>query len=315
MNYQLLLAERLLKELSGNEQHEKSMIGKLKNEAGYHWTSKLEGMFKDIQRSKELTRDFKGERSDEAGLDISVSVCTTGSWPSSNLPRVSTDRAGKVVAAVTTFKKFYNSRHNCRKINFRWDQGLADVQVKFSKNTTKTLVCSTYQMLVLLLFNYVKRGKPITFGDMRRLTDINAEDLETHVMSMAHPKVKIFRKKPNNNQIADDHKFGINPSYKNKAFRVHVPLFPSKERTNEQDKKHKEAVRKQREHQMDAAIVRVMKTRQHLKYKILIGEVTKQLQDRFAPSVKDIRKRVEVLIAQEYMERDENDRTQFNYLA
>merc|ERR1712087_290894 len=27
------------------------MIGKLKTESGYHWTSKLEDMFKDIQRS------------------------------------------------------------------------------------------------------------------------------------------------------------------------------------------------------------------------------------------------------------------------
>eukprot|EP01084_Bolivina_argentea_P188508 324502_1 len=52
-DYQQYLASRLLQDLSESEQSERSMIGKLKTESGYHWTSKLEDMFKDIQRSKE----------------------------------------------------------------------------------------------------------------------------------------------------------------------------------------------------------------------------------------------------------------------
>eukprot|EP01084_Bolivina_argentea_P149953 261877_1 len=53
-DYQQYLASRLLQDLSEGEQSERWMIRKLKMESGIHWTRKLEGMFKDMQRSKEL---------------------------------------------------------------------------------------------------------------------------------------------------------------------------------------------------------------------------------------------------------------------
>ena len=61
-DYQQYLASRLLQDLSESEQSERSMIGKLKTESGYHWTSKLEDMFKDIQRSKCMNRDLENTR-------------------------------------------------------------------------------------------------------------------------------------------------------------------------------------------------------------------------------------------------------------
>merc|ERR1712048_279946 len=75
-DYQQYLSSRLLQDLSESEQSERSMIGKLKTESGYHWTSKLEDMFKDIQRSKELMVDFRKKYSNQLDLEMSVSVCT-----------------------------------------------------------------------------------------------------------------------------------------------------------------------------------------------------------------------------------------------
>merc|ERR1719166_608931 len=76
-DYQTYLSHRLLQDLSESEHAEKSMIGKLKTESGYHWTSKLEDMFKDIQRSKELMVEFN-KRGDDFECKLNVSVCTTG---------------------------------------------------------------------------------------------------------------------------------------------------------------------------------------------------------------------------------------------
>merc|ERR1740129_1589385 len=84
-DYQQYLASRLLQDLSESEQSERSMIGKLKTESGYHWTSKLEDMFKDIQRSKELMTDFNKKFGSNLDLEMSVSVCTTGAWPNSTI--------------------------------------------------------------------------------------------------------------------------------------------------------------------------------------------------------------------------------------
>jgi cullin-4 len=41
---------------------------------GYQWTNKLEGMFKDVQLSKDLMSDFRKIFDSEAQLDIALDV-------------------------------------------------------------------------------------------------------------------------------------------------------------------------------------------------------------------------------------------------
>jgi cullin-4 len=50
------------------------------SECGSQFTFKLEGMFKDMAVSKDLMLSYK-ERESE-GVDLSVTVLTTGYWPS-----------------------------------------------------------------------------------------------------------------------------------------------------------------------------------------------------------------------------------------
>jgi cullin 3 len=56
--YKRYLAKRLLAGKSMSEDSERSMIAKLKTECGYHFTSKLEGMFTDMSMSKETMEQF-----------------------------------------------------------------------------------------------------------------------------------------------------------------------------------------------------------------------------------------------------------------
>jgi transcriptional regulator CtsR len=55
--------------------------------------------------------------------------------------------------------------------------------------------------------------------------------------------------------------------------------------------------------QIDAAIVRVMKTRKTLSHKLLVAELLQQL--KFPIKQSDLKKRIESLIDREYLERDE----------
>lgn len=280
------------------------MIGKLKNEAGYHWTSKLEGMFKDIQRSKELMNDFPSNSID---IDLTVSVCTTGAWPSSNIPDVT--RPKELDSAVNTFKQFYLTRHNGRKLNYRMDLGKADVQVRFGK-TTKTLVVSTYQMMSLLLFN---NKKVLSFKDIKDGTQIPGDDLAIHILSLAHPKIKVLKKKPNSKDMKDDHQFMINPKYSNPRAKIPIPLLQKLKKGGDSNDPNNEAIKSLRRHQMDAAVVRIMKARKTQRHAELVAEVIKQLKGRFAPSGPDIKKRIASLIDLEYLERDDNDRSLYHY--
>jgi len=62
--------------------------------------------------------------------------------------------------------------------------------------------------------------------------------------------------------------------------------------------------------QIDAATVRVMKTRKTLSHKLLIGELMQML--KFPIKGSDLKKRIESLIDREYLERDaENPQVPF----
>merc|ERR1712244_120991 len=137
----------------------------------------------------------------------------------------------------------------------------------------KILVVSTYQMLVLLLFN---NKNTWTFKEMLEATSIPREDLQVAALSMAHPKVKVMRKAPNTKDIQDSHKFQLNPKYSNPRAKIPIPTLNIKSNKPQQDDKNMEAIYR--------------------------------LRRRFTPKPVDIKKRIANLIELEYLERDENDR-------
>ena len=70
-----------------------------------------------------------------------------------------------------------------------------------------------------------------------------------------------------------------------------------------------------RKHAIEAAIVRIMKTRKTLDHQKLVLEASTQLMRHFKPDPRQIKKRIEDLIAREYLERDASNSTVYKYLA
>jgi Cullin protein neddylation domain len=69
----------------------------------------------------------------------------------------------------------------------------------------------------------------------------------------------------------------------------------------------------ERQHAIDAAIVRVMKMRKTLAHKLLVQEVMTQL--RFQLTNADLKRRIDNLIEREFLERSSADSQVYNYLA
>nr|CAH8868114.1 unnamed protein product [Trichobilharzia regenti] len=131
--YKKHLAKRLLLSKSQSDDQEKIMISKLMAECGAVYTSKLEGMFKDMAISKTLMDEFNvvlTNSNHNFGLDLYVRVLTTGLWPtqvaSSNevLPE-------EADAAFKVYKSFYLNKHNGRKINLQTNMGYAELSAVF----------------------------------------------------------------------------------------------------------------------------------------------------------------------------------------
>ncbi len=241
---------------------------------------------------------------------MSVIVCTSGCWPSASAPSISVPT--ELTPICDKFKDFYLNKFAGTKLSWALYQGEAEVLVQFTPSSGRVLVVTTYQMMILLLFN---QKRILKFSEIVEATQIPKKDLISHIISLAHPKIKVLLKKPNVKEVLDDDEFALNSKFTSKTYRVVIPLIQVRSAADEANsEKVSGMLMIQRRHQIDAAIVRVMKTRLRLEHNQLVTEVVKQLQ-RFKPDAADIKKRIEALIEQEYLERDEKDRKIYNYLA
>lgn len=115
---------------SVSDDSEKTMITKLKTECGCQFTSKLEGMFKDMSVSKTTMEKFREEVRTELPLDLSVRVLTTGFWPTqAATPKCRIPEMAS--RAFDCFTKFYLSKHSGRQLTLQPQLGSADLHAQF----------------------------------------------------------------------------------------------------------------------------------------------------------------------------------------
>ncbi|KAI9195581.1 hypothetical protein LWI28_016303 [Acer negundo] len=84
--YRKKLARRLLFDKSANDDHERSILTKLKKQCGGQFTSKMERMVTDLTLARENQTSFEEYLSNNSnanpGIDLTVTGLTTGFWPS-----------------------------------------------------------------------------------------------------------------------------------------------------------------------------------------------------------------------------------------
>ncbi|XP_044010663.1 cullin-4A [Aphidius gifuensis] len=311
--YKKDLAKRLLVGKSASVDAEKSMLSKLKQECGGGFTSKLEGMFKDMELSKDINIAFKQYSINlqtnfiSNNLDLTVSILTMGYWPT--YPVMEVRLPIEMIQYQDIFNKFYLSKHNGKKLQWQPTLGHCVLKATFQLYHKKELQVSLFQALVLILFNDCD---DLSFEEIKLATNIEIDELRRTLQSLACGKARVLLKNPRGRDIADDDRFVFHNDFTNKLFRIKINQIQMKE-TNEEQKATEERVYQDRQYQIDAAIVRIMKMRKTLTHNILISELFNQLKFPVKPA--DFKKRIESLIDRDYMERDKDTANQYNYVA
>ncbi|KAI8146282.1 Cullin [Fennellomyces sp. T-0311] len=316
--YKQHLAKRLLFNRSVSDDAERGMLGKLKRECGYQFTNKLEGMFNDMKLSAEMSGQFK-EFADQAvtnklTMDVSVTVLTSTFWPMNLSSSPKCTLSQEAIQACKSFEQFYFGRHSGRRLTWQPQMGTADIRGNFKKSK-HMLNVSTYAMLVLLLFNDVNEGDCLTIEDIQAQTQIPDNDLRRTLQSLACAKYKILNKENKGRDIIPGDKFFFNNDFTANLARIKIQTVANRVESEGERRQTQDKVDEERKHQIEAAIVRIMKDRKTMEHNLLIAEVSKQLSARFMPNPVMIKKRVEALIDREYLERSSEDRRAYRYLA
>uniref|UniRef100_A0A672NVW0 Cullin-4B-like n=1 Tax=Sinocyclocheilus grahami TaxID=75366 RepID=A0A672NVW0_SINGR len=165
--YKKDLAKRLLVGKSASVDAEKSMLSKLKHECGAAFTSKLEGMFKDMELSKDIMhiqcQNIPGN------IELTVNILTMGYWPT-YVP-MEVHLPPEMVRLQEIFKTFYLGKHSGRKLQWQSTLGHCVLKAEF-KEGKKELQVSLFQTLVLLMFN---EGEEFSLEDIKLATGIGMD--------------------------------------------------------------------------------------------------------------------------------------------
>ncbi|KAJ9085247.1 Cullin-4A [Entomophthora muscae] len=310
--YKQSLAKRLLLSRSASYDSERVMISKLKRQLGTEYTDKLEGMFRDMELSDELTKQYNDKRLTPLSFDLTVNVLTQAYWPTYSPALV--QLPGEMEKALVDFYSFYNNRHSGRRLF--WQPGLSKCSVIATyAEKAKEFVASLYQAMVLLLFNDTDQ---LTLRAIREATGLDSELLKPTLLSMSTTKVNILIRQSSKGtatqeeKLNEDEVYRYNPMFRHTNVRIKINALQLKE-TVRGDNKIQEMVIHNRMFLIDALVVRLLKTKQRMKHLEVMTEALRLLN--FPVDPQDVKARIDNLMEREFIERDEHDPEVIIYVA
>ncbi|KAG4301715.1 hypothetical protein PCANB_001784 [Pneumocystis canis] len=313
--YKRDLAKRLLLNKSANSDAEKNMLMKLKAECGSGFTQKLEGMFKDMDISKNFMASYKNSKftqKNSSGLNLYVNILSQAFWPS--YPNIPINLPEEMANELNSFSSFYFSKESGKKLTWRHNLGHCIIKADFPKGK-KELNVGLFQAIVILLFNNVPDNETLSYNEIKKSTNLKDKELIRTLQSLACGKSKVLLKTSRGKNINTSDLFLVNLSFSEKLFKIKINQIQLKE-TARENKFIFENVQRDRTFEIQATIVRVMKAKKKCNHNELIQMTINILKQRGIISIEDVELAIEKLIEKEYIEREEGDfHDIYNYLA
>ncbi|KAJ7071490.1 Cullin-4B [Mycena amicta] len=307
--YLRALSKRLLLEKSASTDFEITVLNKLKKEYDPEFSAGGE-MFSDLALSKDLINEhhkklpLKGE-----GRKLWVMVLKQGAWPYSQqtqairLPESMQEQLNK-------FEGFYKSKHKGRTLHWQSSVSTMTLTGNF-RSEKKELSVSLYQGTILLLFN---EAETLSLSEIAEATQLEDELLRVTLQSLACGKKRVLRKEPLGRDVNDGDIFHFNDGFTDPSIKVHINSIQAKV-SAEESKQTQSAIDGERSASLDAAIVRIMKAKKEMMHAALLTATIDAVKNHFTPDVGTIKVRIEKLIEQEYMRRDDDNQQKFVYVA
>ncbi|CAF4785797.1 unnamed protein product [Rotaria socialis] len=308
-----LLAKRLIYQSSVSPDDEKLIISELKQQCGSEYSSRLERMLQDVDVSTTLNDDYRTycqKEGLEGIVNFSPMVFSSNAWPLSPISCVILPNELK--ATFNSFHRFYINHHSGRKLTCLHQYSQVELQTYFTDKKYRLQV-STYQMIVLLLFN---EQLIWTVEAIQNKTQIESDFLFQVLVSLLKKKILVSEEISEDFQeshIKENHKIELKNDFSSKNLLVNLRVTIKS--SNKKDSEYSdESINDDRRSAVEAKIAKIMKEQRTLEYKSLIEKVMEQLIPCFKPNVRLIKRCIDRLIDRGYLKRDSNNKDILHYL-
>ena len=312
--YRKNLAKRLFQNQSISMVSEKYMIEQLRVVCGFGSVDKfnrMDRMVTDIESSSGLNQSFSdyltesNHNNDLASFHINV--LSTGFWPLGRTPTVTARVPEDIQRFVDLFREFYDTKFVGRRLSWLHHKCSGDIILRgFEKSYMVNM--STYQYAVLNLFN---RATALTAGEIIRATDLTQENLKNLVESMIGSYDRILTVSPPvSDQFTEASVIRVNENFSNSSMEFKLPSVLPQE-----IQQARSSINEDRSMFLQAAIIRIMKSRKTMKHNDLVQEVIRQSAGKFQPNISNIKKAIEGLIEKEYLKRNTEMNEVYEYIV
>ena len=318
--YQNGLRIRLLCSLkTDNLDTEKRLLDKLRGLCDKDCITRARRMIDDILQADTVSRDFSHwveEKHYRLPYDLSVTALPRNDTWSITCPFLTVanlpdhiSRPLKLFNQEFLAEKFLKG--DKRKLMILPSFGFSIIQSRLGRGVF-TLVTNTVQMLILDMFNTRSR---ISFSEIVDALSVPERDAASALMWLSQKKVVRREKKEQKEKglVGDDVIF-INSRFTSATARVTCFKAYNTEKVIRTDE-GKDDIAMARSTEIQAAIVRVMKTRKTLDHEMLFSSVCQVLAHRFIPSKGLFKKEITVLLDKGFLARTPKNRTQYNYIS
>lgn len=270
-----MLAKRLIHQLSQSMDAEEAMIDRLKQACGYEFTNKLHRMFTDMSVSADLNSKFVaslrdkregGESQQQLGVGFAIYVLQAGAWPLTLPPTSGPFHIPQQFEkSIQAFEQFYHAQFSGRKLTLLHHLCQGELKLNYLKKPY-LVTMPTYQMALLLLFEHCDS---VSCKEAATLLRLSHDQLAKHAVSLLDCKLL---KKSTEGELEKDSLLTLNFEYYNKRTKFRITGATQRDTPHDTEATHR-SVDDDRKLYLQAAIVRIMKSRKILKHNQLIQEV------------------------------------------
>lgn len=310
--YEKCLKKRLLDNKVVSEDFESRILTGL--------TDKASKLFTEVAYT--LQQEYKNEHENPKNkytlpgctLDFIPTILTESTWKFESKPPIGT--APPYFAKIySLYEAAYNHSNDNIKIRPIYSEGTVKAIVTYPDGKRYDVTFTTPQAFIIEMIKNGHNTREVIMNNLKVDATKYKSDFLSHIQSFLISKRRTdptFLLEDSSESDKNKRKLSFNMNYVNprNKFSIAIPTVKHKvAQTVSQE------LEQQRWHQMDAAIVRIMKIRGVLKINQLESSVVDLLRRFFTPTPMEIKKRIDDLIERDYLSRDDNDKSTFHYVA